>query len=110
MSIDAVLLLLISSLLAAAGQVMLKYSAVGRAALAEHLNVWLFAGLGCYAAGAVLWIYCLARLPLLKVYPFTTLAFVLTILAGVLVFGEHATLTYWVGLGFILAGLLLVSL
>lgn len=102
-------LLTVSSLLAAAGQVMLKYSASGRGALVEHLNGWLFAGLACYGAGAVLWIYCLGRVPLLKVYPFTSLAFILTILAGIVLFGESAAPTYWAGIGFILAGLLLVS-
>jgi drug/metabolite transporter (DMT)-like permease len=105
-----VAMLTVSSLLATAGQVLFKYASVGRGSLAEQLNPMLLAGFFCYAAGAVLWIYCMARVPLLKVYPFTSLAFVLTILAGVVLFGESAAPTYWAGIGFILAGLLLVSL
>ena len=102
-------LLVISSVLAAIGQVMLKYSAMERASFSEHLNRWLLGGFLCYGAGAVLWIYCMARVPLLRVYPFTALAFMLTVLAGVLVFGETAGPAYWAGLGLILLGLLLVS-
>lgn len=105
-----VLLLTLSSVLAAAGQVMLKYSASGRTSLAEHVNLWLAGGFLCYGAGAVLWIYCLGRVPLLRAYPFTSLAFILTVLAGVWLLGESAGPTYWAGLGLILAGLLLVSL
>ena len=102
-------LLVVSSILAALGQVLLKYSATGRNNLAEHLNLWLLGGALCYGTGAVLWIYCMARVPLLRVYPFTALAFMLTVLAGVLVFGETAGPAYWAGLGLILTGLLLVS-
>lgn len=110
MSWQQVLLLTLSSVLAAAGQVMLKYSASGRTNLAEHINPWLAGGFLCYGAGAVLWIYCLGRVPLLRAYPFTSLAFILTVLAGVWLLGESAGPTYWAGLGLILAGLLLVSL
>jgi drug/metabolite transporter (DMT)-like permease len=105
-----VALLTFSSLLAATGQVLFKYASVGRSTLIEQLNPMLVAGFACYGVGAVLWIYCMARVPLLKVYPFTSLAFILTILAGVVLFGESAAPSYWLGIGLILAGLLLVSL
>ena len=110
MSWQQALLLTLSSVLAAAGQVMLKYSASGRTNLTEYMNPWLAGGFLCYGAGALLWIYCLGRVPLLRAYPFTSLAFMLTVLAGVWLFGESAGPTYWAGLGLILAGLLLVSL
>lgn len=110
MSWKLVLLLTLSSLLATSGQVLFKYATNGRPTVLQQLNPALFAGFVCYGMGAVVWIYCMARVPLLKAYPFTALTFLLTILAGVLVFGEEATLSYWIGLGFILAGLLLVSL
>jgi drug/metabolite transporter (DMT)-like permease len=110
MSWKYVLPLLSSCVLAAIGQVLLKQSVTGRTELAQYLNPGLFLGLSCYVVGAVLWIYCLSRVPLLKAYPFTALGFVLTILAGVLIFKETAAPVYWLGIAFILTGLMLVSL
>jgi drug/metabolite transporter (DMT)-like permease len=110
MSWQLAALLTVSSVLACVGQVLFKYASTGRATLLEQLNAPLLAGFGCYAAGAVLWIYCMARVPLLKVYPFTSLTLVLTIVAGVVLFHETAAVSYWIGIGFILTGLLLVSL
>lgn len=54
--------------------------------LAQAPLVWL--GLGLYALGAVLWLLVLGRAQLSLAYPFVGLGFILTMLAGALVFHE----------------------
>jgi drug/metabolite transporter (DMT)-like permease len=48
-------------------------------------------GLALYGVGALLWLFVLGRVPLSMAYPFVGLGFILTMLAGALVLGEHVT-------------------
>lgn len=105
-----VALLTCASIVTVTGQVVLKQSMTGRTELISYLNPGFFLGLATYAAGALTWVYCLSRVPLLKAYPFSALTLVLAVLAGVLILKETAAATYWVGLVFILIGLALVSI
>ena len=110
MGLHMKIVLLLASVLAAAGQIFFKFGADGRTALAEYINPWVTIGFVCYGAGALLWIHALSKVPLVQVYPFTALVFVMAIVAGVFLFGESTSVAYWVGIGFILTGLFLVSL
>jgi drug/metabolite transporter (DMT)-like permease len=105
-----VALLTLASFVTVAGQVVLKQSMAGKTELVAYLNPGFFLGLGTYAAGALIWVFCLSRVPLLRAYPFSVLTLVLAVLAGVLIMKEAAAPTYWVGLVFILFGLALVSM
>lgn len=109
MNLPMIGILVLTALLSALGQILFKYGAVGRISFQEFVNPWVFSGLVCYGCAAVLWIYCLSKISLLLAYPFTTLGFILTIMAGTFLFGETASTTYWLGLIFILLGLFLVS-
>ena len=103
------ILLLVGTLCAAAGQVAFKLGATGRTALVDFINPWIVGGLGLYGLGTVLWIWCLSRLNLTVVYPFTALTFVLVYLAGALALKEPVTTRALVGVALILAGLFLVT-
>ena len=102
-------LLLLGTICAAAGQVLFKIGASGREAFSSFINVWLLSGLLAYAVGTLLWIYALSRVRLTVAYPFTALTFVLVYLFGVLILREPATAKALVGIGFVLAGLFLIS-
>jgi undecaprenyl phosphate-alpha-L-ara4N flippase subunit ArnE len=102
-------IILCGSLLAAVGQVALKLGAHGRVSPGDFLNGWLAIGLGCYAAGTILWIYALSRAPLTVVFPFTALTFVLVYAAGVIVLGEPTSARQIAGMALVLAGLYLVA-
>jgi multidrug transporter EmrE-like cation transporter len=112
-------LILISIGAGVAGQAALK-SGVGQAGTAvdgglENLLrtiamtplVWL--GLACYAGGALAWIAVLQRMDLGYAYPFLALNFVLVALVSMLVLGEPAPAMRWVGIGLIVAGILVVA-
>lgn len=98
------------SLSAAAGQMLLKHGAQGRAALADFVNVAIGAGLLLYAVGTVLWIYVLAREPLSAVYPFAILTFVLVMTGATLLQGERISVSLALGGVLVLAGLVVVVL
>jgi drug/metabolite transporter (DMT)-like permease len=106
----ALVLVLFSSVLAAAGQVFLKLGASGATSLLEFVNVRVVSGLALYAASTLLWVAALARLPLSKVYPFTILTFVLVYVASAAVLGETISVTALAGALLVLAGLVVITL
>jgi undecaprenyl phosphate-alpha-L-ara4N flippase subunit ArnE len=108
MSLNQLAFLVVGALAAAVGQASLKIGATGCKAFVEYLNSWILLGLGCYIFGTFIWIYCLSRLPLTVVYPFTALTFVLVYGIGIFIFGEHVRPIGIIGMALILTGLGLV--
>ena len=102
------LLLLLACITAAAGQMLLKAGATGRTQFIEFVNWQVCFGLGGYAISTLLWLYCLSKLPLRVVYPYTALTFVLVVIGAVAVFGERAGWRAGAGTLMVLAGLLLI--
>ncbi len=101
-------LLLLACLTAAAGQMLLKAGAHGRVQWLEFVNWQVFAGLSGYAVSTLLWMYCLSKLPLRVVYPYTALTFVLVVAGAVLIFNERAGWRAGAGTALVLAGLLMI--
>lgn len=81
--------LLLSTSCAAFGQILLKLGAQDRSDALALVNWRLLSGLGLYAIGMALWLYALTRLPLIAVYPFTTLTLVLVGILSAVVLGER---------------------
>jgi len=109
MPTTVLILLLVSTLCAAIGQLLFKVGATGRESILSFLNTWIVSGLILYGLGTLLWIFALSRVPLIVVYPFTALTFVLVYLGGVLVLGEHASLQAILGVLLVLGGLYLTA-
>ena len=104
-------LALMQSALLAAVQVTLKLSLQQIGAFswswsffARALTCLWFALCGiCYALSTVLWLY------ILKHYPLISLSYVMGMLAAVFVFHEAVPLVRWLGVGLIMAGVVMVS-
>jgi drug/metabolite transporter (DMT)-like permease len=101
-------LLVCASLSAAGGQMLLKAGAEGRQHWQEFVNWQVIAGLTGYGLSTLLWLYCLSKLPLRVVYPYTALTFVLVLLGAVMIFGERAGWRAGVGTALVFGGLLLI--
>jgi len=101
-------ILLLSSLLAASGQCLFKSGASGAQIMADFINPIIIGGLMCYGASTILWIWALSRAPLLIVYPFTALTFVMVYAGSVLVFGERFSLSGMLGVACVLLGLFII--
>ncbi len=62
-----------------------------------------------YAALSLLWVWLLTFTPLSRAYPFVALAFALTPLFGIVIFGEPFSTRLAIGIALILCGLLFVA-
>ena len=103
-----IVLLSISAVSAAAGQLLLKKGADGKAELSAFINAPLILGLAFYAVGVAIWIYALSREQLVNVYAFTALTFVLVYIGGVVILHEHISKIAILGVAMILGGLYLI--
>jgi drug/metabolite transporter (DMT)-like permease len=99
------------------GQILFKLAALrspttgslGERLLALAHNAYFLVAIVLYAALTVLWVWILTFTPLSRAYAFLALAFVLTPLAGGVIFGEPLSARLVVGMGFIVVGLLCVA-
>lgn len=111
-------LFLLSIVMSVAGQFLLKVGAVKLAKLnAGSLISYivpilttpeLIAGLTCYGLGAVVYIALLSRVNLSVAGPSLAIVYVFSVLLGNIVFKEVIPLYRLVGLGLIVAGVILV--
>lgn len=100
-----------------AGQVLFKYAALTTSNAGDKLhklaglalNPAFILAISIYATLSVFWVWLLMRIPLSQAYPFVALAFMLTLLAGVVLFGEPATPRLLIGGALILGGLLVIA-
>jgi drug/metabolite transporter (DMT)-like permease len=114
-------MILVSVALAAAAQLTLKsgmnqvtaehgtvtLSAASFRAIATEPNVW--AGFALFGLSAVMWIFVLSRTSLSFAYPFVALTYLLIALVDVFVLHEDVPPLRWVGLGLIMAGILVIA-
>lgn len=102
-------LLVVATILAAAGQILFKFGATGRRDWSEFLNVPLVSGLICYGIGTILWIFALSKLPLKTVFPYTALTFVLVYVGAIFLVGERISSKSLAGVVCVLIGLFMLT-
>jgi len=73
------------------------------------LNPWVMSSLAGAFLGMVTWMMALTKAELSYAYPFTSLSFVLILVASALLFDEAVTPAKLVGLGLIVAGIIVSS-
>ena len=69
---------------------------------------FIFLGFVLYILATVIWMYLLSKLPLSFLYPLQSIAYVLALFVGLLLFKEQIPITRWIGTGIILLGVYLV--
>lgn len=72
-------------------------------------NPWVFSGLLAAFLASLAWMAAMTRLPLSHAYPFMSLSFVLVVILGGVLFSEPITVHKLVGLGLIVAGVVVGS-
>ena len=110
------LLLIIVIICLALGQVLFKRAGltmqgqpIPGAFLTLATQPGFYLALAIYGFATLLWTWVLSRLPLSQAYPWVAVTSVIVPLLGWLAFGERLTLLFWIGMGFILIGLLLTQ-
>jgi multidrug transporter EmrE-like cation transporter len=112
MSVLNLVSLLGFTLLLASGQAMFKTVGLvlrteGVAAVLRAPALW--AALVLYGGATGLWIWILSRVPLTRAYPWVSLGTVLVPLLGWYWFREPVGPVFWLGVGLIVAGLMLTQ-
>jgi drug/metabolite transporter (DMT)-like permease len=117
----AILYILISVLVSAVGQLLLKKGMNSMGPVSLSLNQLLpilrqmatnpnvFIGLGIYLIGTVFWLAALSRVDLSYAYPFASLSYVIMLVASWQMFDEKITLSRVLGTLVIGIGVLLIS-
>jgi multidrug transporter EmrE-like cation transporter len=67
------------------------------------------AGVACYVGSLFVWIVGLSRVPVSVAYPLLSVGYVINAVAAYYLLGEAVTLSRWLGIGFIVAGVWLVA-
>ncbi|MEO5700268.1 MAG: EamA family transporter [Casimicrobiaceae bacterium] len=113
--------LMIGVLLNAAAQLLLKAgtNATGVLSFTDSAPLdlaWKMAtqihfvlGIACYAVSVVVWIFGLSRVPVSVAYPLLSVGYVVNAIAAHYLLGEAVTLSRWLGIGLIIAGVYLVA-
>lgn len=112
------LLILVAMMLEATGQLCFKKCAhhnnhgthplgVIKSSLQNH---WMICGVGCFFVDAAIWTIALTKLPLSIAFPAGSVCFVFVALLSAMFLKEQVGRQRWIGIGLILAGVILVSL
>lgn len=120
MRAEALVLALLSIIMSATAQVLLKIGMTSNAVqqslgdptsvLLSSLVTWqVLVGLALYGAGALVWLFVLARVDVSAAYPFVGLGIAITAFAGVLLLNEPLSMVRVLGTGLVVAGVLLVG-
>lgn len=104
-----IIMLTISALSAAVGQLLFKVGARNATNWPDFVNPSIIAGLFLYGAATAIWIYTLSFAKLVNVYAFTALTFVLVYAGGVLILGEKISMIGLMGILFVMTGLYLIT-
>lgn len=108
------LLVLIVSILTCAGQLCQKKAAqAGQLDVAGNLPTilrWMIIAVFFMGCGLLLWLRVLQLLPLSIAYPMLSINFVLIILSASWLFDEPIDRRHWLGVGFIMLGVLMMGL
>lgn len=103
--------LALASLLTCAGQLCQKQATrpAKSARRATHVLFWLGLALLALGSGMVLWLMVLQRVPVGIAYPMLSLNFIWVTLAAKTLWHENVAAHHWLGVGLIMAGIMLLG-
>ena len=109
-----VFILLIGNICWKMGIVKINGFMVGDKSLAQSLShilasPWMWAGGVFYVLGTLWWFYIISKEELSYVYPMVSIGYILTAIAGVVLFKETVTMTRWIGMGVVSLGFIILS-
>ncbi len=80
-----------------------------KTALTIGLNPFVLAGLSCYVVSVVIWLLVLSRVEVSYAYPLLSVGYIVTAVAGWLLFDEAMDFTRWLGIAVICCGVWLIT-
>jgi multidrug transporter EmrE-like cation transporter len=107
--LNAAAQLLLKSATGAIGPVAFELDEVGPFARALALTPACWAAIALYAVSVVVWAASLSRVPVTQAYPLLSLGYAIMLLAGWWLLGEVPSPMRVIGVGVIIAGVVLVA-
>src|SRR3990172_915808 len=114
MAVDVLILVLISVVLGAFGQVLMKMglkekpidlTQLASLKLFDTLfQRYVFSGVVLYLLAVLLWFVVLSKAELSFAYPLISIAYIITAVMAVFLFGENITIDRWLGIFLIIGG------
>ncbi|TPG62652.1 4-amino-4-deoxy-L-arabinose-phosphoundecaprenol flippase subunit ArnE [Ewingella americana] len=104
------LLVLVVSMLTCAGQLCQKQASQVEKGNVTRVLRWLAVAICLLGFAMLLWLHVLQQLPLSIAYPMLSLNFVLITLSARWIFKEQVDRRHWIGVGFIMLGIALMSI
>ena len=74
-----------------------------------YTNIWVISALACAFLASVTWMLALTQFELSYAYPFMSLAFLIVVVLGIMMFGEALTMYKIIGMTLVIAGLIIAS-
>ena len=121
MTLSAFALILTGVLLNAAAQLFLKAGTNTLGVVSFSTGEWfsqavrvgmnphIIGGMFCYAFSLIAWVMALSRVPVSIAYPMLSIGYIVTAIAAYFLFGESLGFARWLGIGFIVIGVWLIS-
>lgn len=114
-----IFLILLSVLLNCAAQLLIRKGMliegeVGMQTMLSHVgsmltNLWLWGAMFCYAVSILLWMSVLSKVEVSYAYPFLSVGYVLSAVAGYAFFNENISPIRIIGIVVICIGVILIS-
>ena len=112
-------LVLASVLIAACGQLLLRYGMTrigvahpnahgGQLLVQAARSPWVIGGLAVFGISSLLWMITLTRVELSRAYPFTAIGFIAILAASSILLDEAVSPRLWIGALIVVGGLLLI--
>ncbi|WP_418792020.1 EamA family transporter [Phosphitispora sp. TUW77] len=110
-----IVLIIFNVVLLTSGQILWKIGLTREGGLSLDnmvrvaLSPFILGGLALYVVATVIWFMVLSRAELSYAYPLQSMAYILGVMAGWLLFRETVPMIRWIGVLVIIAGVILVS-
>ena len=110
-----VFILLLGNICWKMGLVKIKGFMVGGKTIAQSFgdiffSPWIWAGGVFYVVGTLWWFYIMSKEDLSYVYPMVSIGYILTAIAGIVIFKETVNPIQWVGMAIVFCGFVVLSI
>ena len=78
--------------------------------LALLFSPWMWLGGVFYVIGTLWWFYVMSKENLSYIYPMVSIGYILTAIAGIVIFKETVSSTGWIGMGIVTIGFVVLSM
>lgn len=91
------------------GYFSFNYKNLLQMAVTIGINPFVLAGIACYIVSVAIWLLVLSRVEVSFAYPLLSVGYIVTALAGWLLFNESMDFTRWAGIVIICCGVFLIT-